>query len=504
MTAIDSRPAVRLAEWYSLLRRHLGLAAAVGLAVFASASVYILRMPDVYQAETRILVNPQRVSDKYVSSTVSMGSNERLNTLSQQVLSSTRLESIVEELNLFPALRRTLGQEQMLDTMRHHIAIELKQSSDGPSSFTITYTGGSAKEVAAVTNRLAASFIGWNLRDREQEAQGTTEFLSKELAVTKTQLDGFEEQLRTYKLQHLGELPDQLQANMQALSRLQVQLQANIDAQSRLDHEAFLAKAEPEAIANAGLGASAGGASPRQQLLARDAEAHRELAELRARYTPEFPDVVSKQAEVRALDLQAGRLSAPEPAVESRSGVATESPAAATVFAGDPRLQLLARDRTRLDHEQRQIEAEINGYQARVNAEPIREQEIAQVLRDYDTAKEHYRSLLEKTYSAQMATELERRQEGGSFTMLDPARVPDAPVGPNRVALLAGCFLFSLGIGASTGVIRELLDGSVKSEAELRDLVPGAPMLGIIPRIGAASGPRPGFYSAWGSTWSKR
>ena len=487
MATADPQSLQKAVEWLGTLRRRVRLLLAVATIVFAAGAVYILRMPDVFQAATRILVNPQRVSDKYVSTTDSMDSSARLNTLSQQVLSSTRLQSIVDELNLFPALRRTHGREQLLDIMRRHIAIELKQSADGPSSFTITYTGGSAREVAAVTNRLAVSFIDSNLHERQQEAQGTTDFLAKELADTKLQLDGFEEQLRVYKLQHLGELPDQMEANLQTLSRLQVQLQANTEAQSRLDHEAFLAKAEPEA-GPGNYGAAPSGLSSRQQLQLRATQAHHELADLRSRYTAEFPDVLSKQEEVRALDGQLARLPVPTP----------ESPVAA---AADPRQELIARDRTRLTAEQRTIEVQINGYQSRVNAAPIREQEISQLLRDYDTAKEHYRSLLDKTYSAQMATELEHRQQGGSFTMLDPARVPDAPTGPNRPALLAGCLFFSLAAGAAAAVLRELLDSSVKSELDLREALPDIPLLGVTPRLLARSG-RAGF-SGWSRAWSR-
>ncbi len=488
MAAADPHPLEKAAEWIGALRRHLRLVTAVAVLVFAAGAVYILRMPDVFQAATRILVNPQRVSDKYVSSTDSMDSSARLNTLSQQVLSSTRLQAIVDELNLFPALRRTNGREQVLEIMRKHIAIELKQSADGPSSFTITYTGGSAREVAAVTNRLAASFIDSNLNEREQEAQGTTDFLAKELADTKSQLDGFEEQLRVYKLQHLGELPDQMDANMQTLSRLQLQLQANTEAQSRLDHEAFLAKAEPETVLGS---SSAAGPSPRQQLQARDAQAHHELAELRARYTDEFPDVLSKQEEVRTLDAQLAHLPAAAPAI----GIAA-APA-------DPRQELIARDRARLAAEQRTIEAQIDSYQARVNSAPIREQEISQLLRDYGTAKDHYRSLLDKTYSAQMATELERRQQGGSFTMLDPARAPDAPTGPDRPALLTGWLLLSLAAGAGAAVLREMTDSSVRSEAELREALPDIPLLGVTPRL-LVSSPQTSPPFVWARAWSKR
>ena len=472
MTADRPSLRIRLSKWSGTLLRYLLLEATVALIVFAIAYVCVRRMPDVFRAETRILVNPQRVSDKYVSSAVSTSSNERLNTLSQQVLSSTRLEAILDDLNIYPKLRLKMGREQLLDVMRNHIAIELKQSSDGPSSFTLTYTGDSAKEVAQVTNRLAASFIAWNLLDRQQEAQGTTAFLSKQLAETKLQLDRFEEQLRIYKLQHLGELPDQMQANLQVLSRLQIQLQANIDTQSRLDHEAFLAKVEilPSTLG----GPLVASLSPKQQLLAHSELAHLELAELRRHYTSAFPDVQRKQDEVRALDAQIA------------SQPVADTPQPQTPYPSlqaDPRLQLIARDRDRLAKTEVEIERAINSYQSRVNAAPIREQEITQLLRDYDTAKEHYRSLLEKTYSAQMAADLERRQEGGSFTMLDPARVPDTPIGPDRVALLIGSALFALAAGVAAALLREVLNNTVKSEGELHDLLPDIPLLGLTPRL---------------------
>jgi polysaccharide biosynthesis transport protein len=484
---------LRIAEWSNVLRRHLRTEAAVALLAFTAAFVYVRSVPDVYRAETRILVNPQLVSDKYVSSTAAIGTNERLNTLSQQVMSSTRLQAIVEEFHLYPKLRRTMGQEQVLDLMRSHISIEMKQSSTGPSSFTIAYTGDSAKDVAGVANRLAESFIAWNLHDREQEAQGTTEFLSKQLAGTKSQLDQLEEQIRTYKLQHVGSLPDQTPANLQTLSRLQVQLQANIDAQSRLDHEAFLAQFD-SLPGSEGTPTTTPTPSSRQQLLARDTQAHRELAELRQRYTPEFPDVLSKQQEVNALDAQVAKLPTAQPVAATQTD---------SIANSNPRLQLIDRDRERLSKAQREIEDQINSYQARVDAEPIREQEIAQLVRGYDTAKEHYRSLLEKTYSAQMATELEHRQEGGNFTMLDPARVPDAPIGPNRVALLIGSFLASLAAGIGAGLLLERMDNTVKSEAQLRDLLPDLPLLGLTPRLPAVSGAKPNLLSLLGNPWSK-
>lgn len=454
----------------SAIRYRYRLILFVFAVVLAAASVFIMRMPDVYRSETQILVNPQRVSDKYVSSVVTMDASERLNTLSQQILSSSRLETIMDDLHLFPKLRAKVNRDELIDRMRKNIGIELKKNSEGLSAFTLSYTGESAQEVADVANRLAASFISWNLHDREQEAKGTTTFLANELTTTKAQLDELEEQLRVYKMSHLGELPDQLQANMQTLSRLQVELQSNTEAQSRLDHEALLTSSMPEPIPQRVPTTSA---ALRQKLMVDKFTAQSELADLRKHYTESFPDVVTKEAEVQSLNERIASL--PVDSTVSGSGDA---------IAANPRLQLIRRDRSRLQDEQRKIESSIGRYQSRIDSEPVREQEISQLLRDYGTARDHYRSLLEKTYSAQMAAQLEQEQQSGNFTMLDHARVPDAPVGPKRVPLLLGALFAAFAAGMGVGLLAEMLDNTVKSEAELRDSLPEIPLLGSTPGMG--------------------
>ena len=472
----------RLHLFARALRTQWKLSASVGALVLIVGTVFVMRLPNIYTAETRILVNPQKVSDQYVSSAVSMNSTERLNTLGQQILSSTRLQSIIEELHLFPKLQGKMGREQIVDLMRSKISIDLKQSSDGPSSFRLSYTGESPAEVAAVTNHLAESFVQWNLHDREQEAQGTTAFLNEQLRTTKAQLDDLEARLRSYKMQHLGQLPDQLQANLQALSRLQLELQANLDAQNRIDHESFLARTAVTQPLVPGVVPAESGLSPAQQLAVRDTQLHRELDELEQRYTARHPDVLAKQAEVREADAQLARVTAHESGQAPRAATGdTASPDSRIVLT--PQMQLLARDRTRLQTEQRRIEGELAQYQAEVNATPVREQEMAQLLRDYDTAKEHYRSLLEKSYSAQMAAQLEHEQQGGSFTILDPAQVPDAPVGPKRPALLFGVLLLALGSALAMALIREALDTTIKSEHDLRGRVQGLTVLGFVPNV---------------------
>lgn len=451
----------------SAIRYRYRLIIFVAVAVLAAGVTYVMQMPDVYRSETQILVNPQRVSDKYVNSIATMDASERLNTLSQQILSSSRLETIMDELHLFSKLRDKVSRDELIARMRKNIGIELKHNSEGLSAFTLSYTGDSAQEVASVANRLAASFISWNLHDREQEAKGTTTFLANELATTKSQLDDLEEQLRSYKMKHLGQLPDQLDANMQTLSRLQVELQANTEAQSRLDREALVTSSLPDTGSQR---VPATSTSVRQKLTADKYAAQAELVELRKHYTDSFPDVGRKEAEIRSLDAQISALPS-DPAPSAATEVAT----------ANPRLQLISRDRARLQDEQRKIQGSIGLYQSRIDSAPVREQEISQLLRDYSTARDHYRALLEKTYSAQMAAQLEQEQQSGNFTMLDQARVPEAPIGPQRIPLLLGALLFALAAGVGVALLAETLDNTVKSETELRDCLPDIPLLGTTP-----------------------
>jgi len=465
----------------SAIRYRYRLILFVALVVLAAGVTYVMSMPDVYQSSTQILVNPQRVSDKYVNSIATMDASERLNTLSQQILSSSRLETIMDELHLFPKLREKVSRDELIARMRKNIGIELKHNTVGLSAFTLSYTGDSAQEVATVANRLAASFISWNLKDREQEAKATTTFLANELSTTKSQLDDLEEQLRSYKMKHLGELPDQLDANMQTLSRLQVELQANTEAQSRLDHEALLTSSLPDTTGSQR--APATSSSMRQKLTADKYAAQADLAELHKHYTDSFPDVGRKEAEIRALDAQIASLPA-DPAPSANADSAT---------GANPRLQLIHRDRSRLQDEQRKIQSSINRYQSRIDSAPVHEQEISQLLRDYSTARDHYRALLEKTYSAQMAAQLEQEQQSGNFTMLDQARVPEAPIGPKRIPLLLGAFVFAIAAGIGVALLAETLDNTVKSETELRDCLPEIPILGTTPGIQSVSVIRKGL-----------
>jgi uncharacterized protein involved in exopolysaccharide biosynthesis len=268
-------------------------------------------------------------------------------------------------------------------------------------------------------------------------------------------------------------MPEQMQANLQALAQLQVQLQANADQLSRIEEERLILERAPEADRNVGVAAAA--VSPRRILQGQIASAEGQLHDLQARYTEDHPDVVASRSHLAELRAQLERIAAVPPVEASSDPMARV------------RLDVLTRERNRLLADQVSLNQRIHGYQAKVDVVPLRQEELSNLTRDYESSKEHYRSLLEKTYSAQMATSLEERQQGERFQVLDRAQPPDKAVRPNRPRYWFGSALISLLIGFGIALLRERSDTSVKTATELERMLGSIELLGTIPRIGGLS-----------------
>ncbi|MGZ3614751.1 MAG: GumC family protein, partial [Thermodesulfobacteriota bacterium] len=186
-------------------------------------------LPKIYKATTVILVQPQTVPENYIRSTITDSVVGRLSTISQEILSRTRLEKVIHEFNLYADIRNSASMEAVVETMRKAIEVKVEnqsQSERAQNSFSISYEGREPRTVMMVTNKLASLFIEENLRVRELQAERTSEFLSKELDAMKEKLKTKDEEIRNIKQRYMGELPQQLDANLRVLERLQQQLHA--------------------------------------------------------------------------------------------------------------------------------------------------------------------------------------------------------------------------------------------------------------------------------------
>jgi uncharacterized protein involved in exopolysaccharide biosynthesis len=352
-----------------------------------------------------------------------------------------------------------------------------------------------------VANRIANLYIEENLRTRENQAEGTSEFIEQQLEQAKNQLDQLETTVSEYKIHHNGELPQQESSLNGALGRLQMELSGVQDALNRgeqnkmvLQNSLEMAENSEATIARSLQRSTAIPATPDAPVLVSPSIARRpsradelavQLQSLRIRYSNEHPDVrraVRELERVRALEEQALAEEAkannlnqkqsqppsqkPEPVVAS---LVTPELLRARERTATLRTQMSALDReiARLHVERSRILRDVASYQSRVERLPLREQEMAALTRDYEISKGHYRSLLDKKIAAEMASELERRQKAEKFTILDPARVPEKPAKPNRMLLYAVVTVAGTVLGIVSAVGRELLRDRFLGEWEL-------------------------------------
>jgi polysaccharide chain length determinant protein (PEP-CTERM system associated) len=475
MTTNYQVPIAKFLEYWRLLVIHRWELLVATFASMLIFTVFIRQLPNEYEATTAILVDPQKVPEKYVTAAVSSDPGERLNTITQQVLSRTRLQDIITRFKLYPELTGKMSEEEIVDQMREHVRIQVRQGS-GPqlSTFTISFRGKDRNLVAPVANELANSFIEWTVNSREQQVEGTQEFLSSELEDARKNLEDQENKLRMFKMSHLGETPDQTQTNLQAMAALRASLQANIDAMNRLEQEKLLLTRLPSAAAPAGTPVVELSTRSRLELEKRQLET--ELQGLRAQYSEKYPDLVKVRRHLEDVDKQLSQL---PPDLPQTSDVPSAEASATSV-----RLELVDKELKRIKGEQNRIQEQILSYQSKVDAAPLREQQLVELTRNYDVSKQHYQTLLDKSFNIDMAASLEQKQKAERFTVLDPAQAPEKPISPNRKALLAMAMLASMLLPGLCVVGREILRATITTEEEVKVLLPaGVRIVGLIPHI---------------------
>lgn len=482
-----------------LHRKWLVLGISAGVA-FATAA-FVHRLPDVYTSETLILVDPQKVPETYVKSTVTGDVRNRLGTLSQQILSATRLQKIIDTFNLYGEERKTQAREDVISKMRADIRTSVASEFGGSQdlqAFRISYRGRDPRLVAAVTNQLASQFIDENWKAREEQATGTTDFLSNQLEETRKALNEQETKLKEFKLKHLGEMPEQQTANLQILGQLQAQLQIVNESIGRAEQQKSLIQSmmvqgtatvvEVDEPSEPSRGSTPAGESKAPTQSSLDADRAR-LKTLLTRYTESHPDVQKLKARIAQEEAGAAGDGSPKAAPAE-----VESARPQPVLAVQPRkvpvathynpvlqaqLDGLNAEITKQRDEQRRLTTAVAAYRAKVEAIPVREQQIAELQRDYEMSKSHYTQLLDKQLSAQTATQLEIRQKGEKFTVLDPAVAADRPSSPNRALIDMAGLVAGIILGLIAAVYTEFLGVTI---IDVND-VPAAAVLEVIPTI---------------------
>ena len=444
--------------------------------------LYGIIAPRAYQAQTLILVEPQRVPERYVSPTVTGDMSERLRTITEQIKSRTRLEQIILQYDLYGKLRADRTMTDAVEAFRADIEIGVKVYQ-GNAAFQVSFKGGNPEKVRDVTNTIADLFIADNLKLREEQASGTTQFLERELARVKDVLRQKEEQVRNFKEKHIGFLPEQLENNYRILAQLQQNLDTtNASIQSIENRRVVLQDQLVRLNTLPASGGTGAGANERTLTLA---DLRQELRRLQARYSDQHPDVIRLKALIAKQERE-NKLNTSD-SVSTGSGDLATPPGAQNLTRLEQQdrpseLRLVENEILSLRREKAKLEPEIQEYRRRIESTPRVEQMFVDLRRDYQQASENYQSLLQKKMQAELAENLERTQKGEQFRILDRAQAPEKPFKPDLVKVMLAGFVMALAVGLGCAFLREYLDPSFWSGKEFERALE-IPVLASIPKI---------------------
>ena len=458
-------------------------------------------LPPRYQSTTLILVEQPTMPKDYVAPNVSEDIQDRLQSITQQILSRTRLLDIIDKLHLYSNGDNQSTPDEKVELMRKDIDVELVHSQDQRqiTGFTIGYSASNPQIAQQVTSELTDLFIDENLKSRQQESEDTTKFIESQLDNASATLAEQEKKVREFQSAHVGELPSQEASNLQILSGLQAQLQNEQDTlntakqqrvylQTMIEQYRTLAATPQTANGTAtGLPATVTGLQTIDQELD---SLKAKMADLSSRYTDHYPALDDLKEQIVKTEKMRDELIAQS---KTASDSGKQPDGAAPSGAADARqnsimLQLqgqLQANQSEIANREQAIgalKAKIDSYQARLNNEPASEQQLADLSRGYDQSKANYDDLLKKKNESEMATSMEQMQQGERFSMLDPPNLPQKPDFPNRLKFCG----MGLGLGMVLGLIVaggfEVMDDRLHSEKAIKMMLPTA-VLSEIPEL---------------------
>lgn len=373
--------------------------------------------------------------------------------------------------------------DSRIDRIRKDIVVEPVKSTSGPqelNAMRISYLAPTPAIAQLVVNQLAALFIDGNVRARDQQSVSTTNFLAAQLDEARQDLAKTEQSMRDYKLRYLGELPEQEQSNLQILSSLQAQLTSSSTEFDRREQEkTYLGSMRSEYKS-----LDRTGNSPTPNANAETLpELQAKLADLQSRYTDRYPDIIQVKAEIARMEsLQRRQESSQQAAslTEVGDAIPVEDGDQPNLVAIDGRLKAVSLDLESRKREMQVLRQRIQVVQAHLNVTPVREEQLAEVTRDYQNAEERYESLLQKESQSELATNLEKHQQGEQFRIIDPPSLPVKPVQPNRVQIVLGGWAIGLGVGLGLTWLREDLNTTLQRAVGLEE-VTSVPLLVSIP-----------------------
>ncbi len=440
-------------------------------------------LPKRFTSQTLVLVAQPTVPGDYVKPVVSEDTNQRLASMQQEILSRTRLEPVIQQFGLFGANANQVSMEELVDRLRKTVTVTpiepmTETKSQGLPGFTIGVTFENPHLAQQICSTITSMFMEENLRLRQQQAEQTTQFIAQELDDAKSKLDGEDAKLAVFKRRYLGSLPDEQQANLNLLMGFTSQLDAVTQELSRAQQD----KAFAESVLGQQLSAwqaTQNGQNPEtfdKELSALQAQ----LTELESKYTDDHPDVIRMKNDIDTLKKKMADADDQKKVV---ADTVTKEPVEPTqIQALRAQIHQYGQLIRQKSAQQEELQQQIKLYQERVQSSPAIEQEYKELTRGYTTALDFYNDLLKKRDQSAMATDLERRQQGEQFQVLDPANLPAEPSFPKKSLFSLGGLGGGLGLGLALAFWLELQDTSLRNGRDAETLLQ-LPVLASIPEI---------------------
>jgi polysaccharide biosynthesis transport protein len=507
----------------------------VTAASFLATALLAGLLPATYRSTATILIEQQEIPQELVRSVITSFADQRVQVISQRVMTTQNLLSLVDRYNLYPDIRTKQPREVLLDKLRSDIAMHMISAdvidprSGRPTqatiAFSVSYQSRSPDLALKVANDLTSLYLNENLTSRTQMGQQTATFFSEESGRQAAHIADLDKTLTAFKEKHRNDLPELVQLNLQTMERTELDLH---DAQNKLDAldsqrvllEAQLAQINPTSQVFSDTGQRVMGPEDRLKALksqlaiykARFApghpdivsteheveglesqvksdddtadrirnldEAKAQLARARERYAPDHPDVVRLQHTVDGLQ---GEVDAAAKTGKRRDEAATHSDNPVYIQVKG-QLDALAVDRDRAVKRRDELQSKFDDYERRMAHSPEVEREFHAMSRELETAQLEYKEILAKQTEVKVSENLETERKGERFTMIEPPQMPEKPISPNRTLIVALGLLLSLGIGVGAAAAHEAFDASIRGPNDIRQLLQ-VPALASIPII---------------------
>jgi polysaccharide chain length determinant protein (PEP-CTERM system associated) len=448
--------------------------------------LFVHTLPDRYDSQVQVRLIPPRVVDSSVRGEVPSSLEERLPGITARVLNADRLRQIVDQFGLYKDARHEPNRD-LAALFRRDLRVQIVP----PDKVRLIYTASDPHTALAVTTQLGSAFVEENRRDSAAVTSATSDFLDSQLEEARHRLETQEAEIEEYRRKHAGELPSQLESNVQVLQTTSNRLDAARAAIDRDQSEASLldrmiADAESRgasanstaATAPFATDAATGPATPAQRI----ESTRKELRALQLRLKPDHPDVAG--LERRLADLEREAAAVPEVSPSTVPAVQPRPVSAEDARSTELRLrrQELTRTISNEQAEMARLQRSAAEYQHRIEAAPTRETELEALTRDHDALQDFYTKLLARQHEAQMAGQLQTQSIGDQFVIVDPARLPEAPAAPNRLQMNSVAVLAGLLVGLGLAAFREFRDSTLRTERDITAVL-GLSVLAAIPTM---------------------